>query len=152
MKVFIPLVVMILALASVVVRAQSPGCPTPGRNCLFRLVNNALVKDGVIVGHVDSSGEARVFNGIRYVPISRWSPPGLLQKFSPSFIKVFQLVGTPRSTVGFETPQQNQLDFLDGLCFFLPLETYQVLDANGNVIDNVRGGRSDCIASRIVVT
>lgn len=123
-------------------------CP-PVKWCRFRLNNGTLVLPGSIVGHVDEPGEARVFSGNRYVRISKWRPRGLTQRFTPSFIKVFSMAGTTASGVGIETPQTNQGNFLDGLCFWLPIRAYQLLDAKGNVIDNVKGTRTDCVQSQL---
>jgi hypothetical protein len=56
---------------------------------------------------------------------------------------------------GHETPQQNQLDFLNNVCIILPLKAYQVLDGkHGNVIYEPRPSGSpfyDCVAFTTVV-
>jgi hypothetical protein len=105
------------------------------------------------VGHVDSTGEASVYN-IKTGPvkISSYSPPGLLQKFSPSFFKSFSLnsFGSDLSGVGHEVPQQNQVEYLDNICIILPLTAYQILNKPGGVvIDNIHPAGTetiDCVA------
>lgn len=108
-----------------------------------------------IVGHVDSTGEARVvLRHGKTVPISKWHPWGLKQKFSPSFFKSYNVKSYFKgkklyfSGIGHETPQQNQKNFLSRRCFFVPLTAYQVLDHKGNVVDNrhPRNPYVDCVA------
>lgn len=110
-----------------------------------------------IVGHVDSTGEARVVLPYRkVVKISKWSPYGLKQKFSPSFFKSYNVHSYAYgkkiafSGIGHETAQQNQAKFLGKKCFFVPLTAYQVLDKKGNVIDNKHPTNPyvDCVAFR----
>jgi hypothetical protein len=124
-------------------------CPAQGPVTLGKpdvsLTNPICDKHGKIhVGHVDSTGEAYVDEDHGYKTlISKFSPPGLTQNFSPSFWKSFDFnyhyngKTHDLSGVGHETPQQNQASFLLGKCFILPLTAYQVLDKPyGNVIDN----------------
>jgi hypothetical protein len=54
----------------------------------------------IVVGSVDSTGEAYVEAGYGRELISRWAPYGLQQKFSPSFFKSYYLGGVVRSGVG----------------------------------------------------
>lgn len=92
--------------------------------------------------------------------ISEWHPPGLHQKFSPSFFKSFSLPHKHHNSgIGHETPQQNQLNFLDGKYFTVTLEAYQVLKKNNhgkwNVYKNVHTQESDymrdCVAFKTLV-
>ncbi len=108
-----------------------------------------------VVGVVGSTGEAYVMEDWKKTLISNYSPYGLAQNFSPSFFKTFALDRVQRSGVGHETPQQNQLNYLDNKCIVLPLTAYQKLDKYGHVIDNVHPrGRPfvDCVAFRTTVS
>lgn len=117
--------------------------PFTGRICL----------PGTNLGHIDSTGEA--YNVDYYpVPISKYYPYGLKQKFSPSFFKSLRIRGhfagrkIDFSGVGHEKPQNNQGDFLNQKCWALPVTAYQVLDNNGYVIANKHPRRPlvDCVA------
>lgn len=91
------------------------------------------------VGHVDSTGEAYIRDNYQYIPISQYAPDGLQQRFSPSFFKSYGIYdyGKDLSGIGHETPQTNQVQYLNNLCVSVPLTAYQVLDRPyGNVIDN----------------
>jgi hypothetical protein len=144
----------ILILSAAVSMAFANPGPSCGDSCRFTFcpsqsylslgtpdtaISNAICDKyhKIYVGHVDSTGEAFVEKHGGFTPISQWSPPGLLQHFTPSFWKSFGLKYNDLSGVGHETPQQNQ-GFLHGKCFVLPLTAYQVLSGPyGNVIDNV---------------
>eukprot|EP00181_Compsopogon_caeruleus_P000402 CAMPEP_0184678558 /NCGR_PEP_ID=MMETSP0312-20130426/1305_1 /TAXON_ID=31354 /ORGANISM="Compsopogon coeruleus, Strain SAG 36.94" /LENGTH=377 /DNA_ID=CAMNT_0027127377 /DNA_START=372 /DNA_END=1505 /DNA_ORIENTATION=- len=132
-------------------------CPTPSpcptTNCRFALSSGGTIvrKGGIfITGVVGGTREAKIRDSTSgtYIPISQWSPPGLRQRFSPSFFKTFATVKpTMRSGVGYETPQQNQAEFLDYSCVILPFAAYQILDAAGNVINNVNTNDPlDCVS------
>ncbi len=126
------------------------------------------------LGTVDESGEAYVVGRYgRRIPISRFSPYGLKQNFSPSFFKTFSVRGyyrtwygkkyynpylnygryTPHkySSVGAETSQQGQIEYLNNRCIVLPFKKYQVLDKPGrNVIANVNTNKlHDCVAFEV---
>lgn len=111
------------------------------------------------IGVVGETGEALRYYSGYFTPISKWHPEGLEQYFSSSFFKAFSFGYYSKylghSGVGCEVAQQNQLDFLDGECWVLPINAYQVLDKNGTVIDNVhRAGKdpyTQCIAFKTVV-
>lgn len=68
-------------------------------------------------------------------PIEHWEPRRLKQNFSPSFFKTFK-VGNTRSGVGHETPQQNQLSFLNRRTFVLPLKSVQHIDHTFTTVKN----------------
>ncbi len=93
------------------------------------------------IGHIDETGEALVVkkDTRKFIPISKWEPDGLEQNFSPSFFKAYGVNGkkTDPSGIGHEVPQKNQADFLDGVCFIVPINSYQVLDGEGDVVENV---------------
>jgi hypothetical protein len=57
-------------------------------------------KNKRIIGYVDETGEAYVEDHYGRRLISRWSPYGLRQAFSPSFFKSFPLDHVHRSGVG----------------------------------------------------
>lgn len=105
-------------------------------------------KFGIKVGHIAQTGEARI--GKYFTPISKWEPGGLEQNFSPSFFKAYGVNGkkTDLSGIGHEVPQQNQADFLNRKCVIVPIREYQVLDEDGNVVDNIhpRQPFRDCVA------
>ncbi len=107
----------------------------------------------VPVGVIGKSGEAHIVLGDknRFIPISKWNPPGLRLPFSPSFFKTFPLL-SPNflSGVGRETYQSEYHRLLlDRRCFILPLKAWQVLDQRGNVLANKRSDYwHDCIAFR----
>ena len=151
-------------------KAYDPDTPFKGRLC---------DKYGKIhLGTVDESGEALIvskYYGKPAVRISKFHPYGLKQKFSPSFFKTFSVKGyyktkygkkyyspklnhgkyTPHkySSVGRETSQQGQIEFLHNKCVILPFAKYQVLDKYGrNVIDNVNTKKvyKDCVAFKVV--
>jgi len=151
------------------IKASAPDTPFKGRLC---------DKYGKIhLGTVDESGEALILSKYhaKYpVRISKFHPKGLKQNFSPSFFKTFSVKGyytmkhgekyyspylnhgryTPHkySSVGRETSQQGQIEFLDNKCVILPFKKYQVLDKYGrNVIDNVNTKNvfRDCVAFKV---
>lgn len=108
-----------------------------------------------VIGHVDSTGEARVvLRHRKTVRISKWHPWGLKQKFSSSFFKSYNVHRYYKgrkiafSGIGHEVPQQNQRRFLKNRCFFVPLTAYQVLNRKGNVVANrhPRNAHRDCVA------
>ncbi len=75
------------------------------------------------------AGEALVF-GMR---ISRYSPPGLLQRFTPTFFKLYHNY-TGTLAIGHETAQQNQLYFARNLCVVLPLTGGHCVSFRANVL------------------
>lgn len=106
---------------------------------------SAICLRGRRVGIVNS-GEALVRTRKSYVPVSKISPRGLKQNYSPSFFKTFALdMGRGNSSgIGHETPQQNQDRFLNNRCVALPVNEYQVIRGRGNrtvVVDNKRTNR-----------
>lgn len=106
-------------------------------------------KYGKHIGHVDETGEAFIRRYHKFVPISKYAPYGLKQRFSPSFFKSYGFKYNIYSGIGHETPQQNQLHFLHNKCVVVPLRAYQVLNSKKHVIDNVhpRGyPLRDCVA------
>jgi len=126
-----------------------PKCPSSGY-CRFRLTTGGVIQrkgNTFIVGVVGGSREASILDEGSFVRISQWSPPGLKQNFSPSFFKTFALaVPSMRSGVGYETPQQNQKEFIDLACVRLPFAAYQILNTAGFVIDNVNTNNPrDCV-------
>mmetsp|Transcript_18237 Transcript_18237/g.38087 ORF Transcript_18237/g.38087 Transcript_18237/m.38087 type:complete len:348 (-) Transcript_18237:390-1433(-) len=134
-----------------VVQAICPKPKCPKSNfCRFRLTSGGTIQrkgNSFIVGVVGGSREASVLVGGSFVQISQWSPAGLRQNFSPSFFKTFALaVPSMRSGVGYETPQQNQNEFIDLACVRLPFAAYQILNSAGFVIDNVNtNSPRDCV-------
>ncbi len=127
---------------------------------------------------MDESGEAYVQYKIGPfhwfgVPISKFYRWGMKQNFSPSFFKTFSVRGyytrkwgrkvydpylnygrsTPHkySSVGAETSQQGQIEYLNNRCIILPFKKYQVLDKSGrNVIANVNTNKFyDCVAFEV---
>lgn len=153
---------MLLSIFAVLLLAASAagsGCPS---TCRFRLCDrtasfhggradtartSAICLSGTHVGVVNT-GEARV-NG---QPISRWSPPGLLQPFAAQFVKAYSLLNAAGSGVGTQRPQQNQAAFAVGRCFRLPIIDWEALGGNGSVVANVRGSdpEVDCVALRLL--
>lgn len=115
------------------------------------------LRDGKPVGIVNT-GEA-LLRRRRFVRISKYMPHGLLQNFSSSFFKTYNVRvhsygrKVDRSGVGHETPQQNQIRFLNNKCWILPVTAYQVLNERGYVIDNKHPNRPlvDCIAFKTVL-
>jgi hypothetical protein len=102
----------------------------------------------ICVGHIDATYEACVQTPHESVPISQYAPAGLKQSFSPTFWKTYGVSTGKGSGVGHETAMQNQVDFLHGKCFILPLAAYQVLDSpNGSVIANIHPSDKyvDCV-------
>lgn len=112
---------------------------TVGKSVDVAFTGKICHKDGTIIGTVDESGEAYLEDGTR---ISKYSPTGLTQNFSPSFFKTASIKSTKyvHSGVSHETPQQNQGQFLDGKLWTLPIESYQVLNSKGQVTDELSGG------------
>lgn len=88
--------------------------------------------DNELVGTIDESGEAILLKGDEPTKISELQGPA--QSFSPSFFKTFSVSNGQHSGVGHEVAQTNQANFLDGMCWALPIRAYQVLDKSGNVI------------------
>jgi len=147
-----------LSFAAVPISVRQGGC---GASCAFYFcgkpgttyeldlpdspITGPICRDGVLIGHVDSAGEALV-DGV--TPISQWTPTGLLQKFPSSFFKPYGIYTFDYevSGIGHETPQRNQADFIPGHCYELPLVSYQVLNADYTVLNNFGGNPSDCIS------
>jgi len=113
----------------------------------IHLTDSICKKDGTNIGVVGQTGQAKVkAAGSSLTKISKYSPAGLNQNFSPSFFKAFSIPMTGTSGVGHEVPQQNQNKFLDNLCVVLPLRSYQKLNGAGALIDNVHtSDPKDCI-------
>ncbi len=128
--------------------AYAPNTPFNGRLC---------DKTGtILLGTVDQSGEAWIQSPTYFpgstLPISNFAPDGLMQNFSPSFFKTFAVDGGKYSSVGAETSQQGQIEFLRNACVILPFRKYQVLDQNTqNVIENVNTSNTfvDCVAFEV---
>lgn len=87
-----------------------------------------------VIGTIDESGEAHLIDH-KISKISKLIFPGLQQRFSPSFFKTFTVDDQKNSGVGHEVAQTNQAQFLDNKCWALPIRGYQVLNAEGNVVD-----------------
>lgn len=90
------------------------------------------------IGIVGRSGETRVIVNGKPVPISQWHPVGLQQTFNATFFKTFIIEPEGNiSGVGHETVHRNQKDFLNNVCFVLPLEMYVDLNQFDTPIANV---------------
>ena len=114
-------------------------------------------KDGTRIGVVGETGEAWVLGLHKFVPISKWRPSGLKQRFSPSFFKSYARLRRSKygyfssvSGVGHEKPQQNQLKFLNNKCFVLPIKAYQIIEGAKKVIVNRHRDHPfrDCVSFR----
>lgn len=115
------------------------------------LSSSICKKSSLGVGIEAETGEALVVtvNGVK--DISMWVPAGIDQMFTPTFFKAYPLLKNYRySAIGHEKPQLNQMQFMEGQCFVLPIRHVQFLDKEGNVDENeephVYGGERDCIA------
>lgn len=101
---------------------------------------------GKKIGTVDQSGEAKLIKGSKLIPISKWSPYGLKQKFDPTFFKTFAIYKGKHAGVGHQTMQQNQKHFLKSKkCWILPFKAFQVLDKHGNAKEKHTNDPKDCI-------
>lgn len=123
-------------------RVGMPDKPFTGPICMGRK------RVGII-----NTGEAHLVmhkhRSYKFTPISHYHPRGLMQRFSPSFFKIYAI---PRyykfSGVGHEVPQKNQAHFLDRKCWILPIKAYQMLGDKHNVVDNLhpREYKRSCVA------
>eukprot|EP00179_Madagascaria_erythrocladioides_P021383 CAMPEP_0198336492 /NCGR_PEP_ID=MMETSP1450-20131203/21019_1 /TAXON_ID=753684 ORGANISM="Madagascaria erythrocladiodes, Strain CCMP3234" /NCGR_SAMPLE_ID=MMETSP1450 /ASSEMBLY_ACC=CAM_ASM_001115 /LENGTH=382 /DNA_ID=CAMNT_0044041231 /DNA_START=178 /DNA_END=1326 /DNA_ORIENTATION=+ len=125
-------------------------------------ITTAICKDDIIVGHIDATGEALVSEGNGFTPISAFDPAPrngveLLQSFPSSFFKsfttfCFECGNVEKSGIGHETPQRNQIDYLDGLCVVVPIWAYQRLDNDGLVLENFAPREDEaCVAFSVTV-
>ena len=63
-----------------------------------------------------------------FTPIEYWHPRGLKQQFSPSFFKAYPAQSdSSKSGIGHETPQQNQLRYLNRRSWVIPLKSAQIV-------------------------
>lgn len=120
-----------------------------------RAQTSAICLRGRRVGIVNS-GEALVRTRKSFVRISKVSPRGLKQSYTPHFFKTFAINKERFSGIGHETPQQNQAGFLNNRCIALPVQEYQVLGKMGNrtvVVDNKKLSRKfplkNCVSFRV---
>lgn len=88
------------------------------------------------MGDVAKTGEAHVL-GQYILPISLWHPRGLEHRFRPDFFKLFEIPGGrrhKRHTIGHVKLEANQIDFLNGTCFGVPIQKYQLVDKKGTAV------------------
>lgn len=88
------------------------------------------------LGKVHRFGEPLLVDD-KPVPISKWQPNGLQQRFDPNFFIPFSFANTPYSGVAHITVQRGQLPFLNNTCWALPVVAYNTIDANDTVVDNI---------------
>ena len=105
-----------------------------------QITGPVCLADGTPVTMIAGTGEAKI-NGT--MKISEYAPAGLKQRFSPMFFKAYN------RSIGHETLQQNQGDYLDNMCISLPILTYCTVDANQTIINHVSSATTDCIALRV---
>lgn len=96
---------------------------------------------------VAESGEARVVTRGRR--LKRISTMTATQSFSSSFFKVLSL-GNGGASVAHETPQGNQARVVDGRCFVLGIERFQIA-RRFKTVNGVGSRTRDCVAFRAVV-
>lgn len=120
--------------------ARTISLSTPADTPLEGPVCLAKVPVGVL-----NTGPAFVRFGGTYIPLSDFSPPGLMQTFAPSFFKAYG------AGVGHQAIQKGQQGFLNNKCIVLPVLTYQNL-SGGIVSSNIQLSRPlrDCISFGIV--
>lgn len=96
------------------------------------------------------SGEAMVAqkNDPNMVPISKFSPPGLMPNFRKRFFRFFPLQFVPNEQgIGRLPTVGNQQDFLEELCVVLPIRSYDLVE--GDKVTRVGpGGRRQCVSFR----
>ena len=100
--------------------------------------------NGKPIGPGLTTGEAYI-GTLPPKPISQANLRGLKQHFSPSFIKG---ISTKKgSALAHETPQSNQLRYLNEICVGVPIAHYTIKDDKGRV-HNLYGKNKwkDCIA------
>jgi len=117
---------------------------TVGKSSDIPFTGKICRNDGTLIGTIDESGEAWLEGG---TPISKYSPPGLAQKFSPNFFRTAPIKATKYvySGIAHQLPQLNQGKFLNGKTWILPVKAYQVLNRKGDVTAELVGGKYDCI-------
>lgn len=106
--------------------------------------------DSLRIGNVVSSGHAFVApKSGDPIPFSSYSPNGMRQRLSGSFLKALTSPNESAvSVIQHETPQQNQRDFLNGICVILPITGVQEVNSERNVINNLQltFPFTDCVA------
>lgn len=105
------------------------------------------------LGKVHRFGEPRLVHA-RPVPISKWQPVGLQQRFDPNFFIPFSFTNTPYSGVAHITVQSGQLPFLNNTCWALPVVAYNTIDSNDTVVDNISDDSRplvDCVAVKTFI-
>lgn len=120
-----------------------------GDNIVF--TGDICTRQGSRLGQISDAFEAELYSNTKFTKISKWSPKGLSQPFSPSFFKPLKVrtvkyhnngqkyyVNTPYSGIARETFQGNQLEILKKQrnCVVIPFKHWQVLDKKKNVIEN----------------
>lgn len=110
-----------------------------------------ICKPGSNIGMVKGSLEARVFFRGNFVPISRFSPPGLTARFPRNFIKTTKIPFLPWSGISRVPTQGNQWNFLHDRCMIMPVTKYEEIDPNTQLplrIVNTGGTGTNCVAFR----
>lgn len=124
------------------------GIPIPTSSPTPSVGAGGAVPAECTIGSVDNVLEAYVLSGGSFIPISQFSGPE--QPFTPSFFKTASATGADGSYgsgVSHETPQTDQVNFLDGLCVVLPLGKWQQYGPGGQVLNLVNNGTfTDCVA------
>lgn len=110
--------------------------------------------DYLQMGDIAKTGQAHVL-GKYILPISLWHPRGLMHRFRPDFFKLFEIPGPrghKRHAIGHVSLQKNQLAFLNGTCFGVPLQNYQMVDRKGLAVRSVQSRYVlDCVVFQTFV-
>lgn len=108
-----------------------------------RPFTDQICLDGVKLGQGATSGEPLI-GTMPAKPISTAALPGLTTMYSPSFVKTVSF--KHGSALAHETPQGNQVDFLEDLCVKVPIKTYTI--KKEGIIENVvaSNAETDCIS------
>lgn len=102
------------------------------------------------VGLVLRSGQVKVVQGDKLVPISKWQPRGLKKKFKRNFIKTFKIPNLPRAGFGRLSSTTNQWSVLHDRCMVMPISRYQRIDKRtGTPLKIINSsGKNSCVSFR----
>ena len=102
------------------------------------------------MGEALRAGEAQVFDGEGFVPISLWSPPGLRKNFKATYLRPFKVLFMPQSGIGRLSGSKDQYSFLHDRCVILPITKYERINltAGSRLKLVTKSGRTEYVAFR----
>eukprot|EP00177_Eucheuma_denticulatum_P006229 GFKZ01011360.1.p1 GENE.GFKZ01011360.1~~GFKZ01011360.1.p1 ORF type:complete len:331 (+),score=16.72 GFKZ01011360.1:321-1313(+) len=110
-----------------------------------------ICKPGASIGRILGSLPARVFHRGNFVPVSRFSPPGLDTRYPDTFINTRTIPFLPWSGIARETARGNQWEFMHDRCMIMPITTYEEIDPETELVQrrvHTDGSGNNCVAFR----